>query len=116
MTSTKPGNSLTIQEIESLRATLLRVREENVADLNAAKSTIEKLLADGSAGDPSLREDVGNAEYMIQDATSIIAMVDQALLRIDGGTYGTCTTCQQGIPLARLQLRPYLPTCMACSS
>lgn len=116
MTSTKRANSLTIQEIESLRATLIRVREENVADLNTATSKIDTLLAEGSASDPSLREDVANAKYMTQDASSIIAMVEGTLLRIEDGTYGTCTQCQQDIPLARLQLRPYLPMCIACSS
>lgn len=116
MTSTEQGSYLTIQDLESLRAALIRVRAENVADLDAARSTIGTLVADGSAGDPSLREDVANAEYMTQDATSIIAMVDAALQRIIDGTYGICTQCHQGVPLARLQLRPYGPKCVTCSN
>jgi RNA polymerase-binding transcription factor DksA len=116
MTSTERDSSLTIQDLKSLRGTLIRVREENVADLAAARSTIDTLLADGSAGDPSLREDVANAEYMTEDATSIIAMVDAALVRMEKGTYGICTKCHRAIPLARLQLRPHLPNCVACSS
>ena len=116
MTSTRPGSSLTIQDLESLRAALIRVREENVADHEAARSTIGALVADGSAGDPSLLEVAANAEYMTQDATSIIAMVDAALQRIIDGMYGICTQCHQGIPLARLQLRPYGPKCVTCSN
>lgn len=116
MTDTPPGSLLTIHDLESLRAALLRVREENIADQAAARATIGTLVAEGSVSDPTLREDVANAEYMTQDATSIIAMVDAALQRIIDGTYGICTQCHQGIPLARLQLRPYGPKCVTCSN
>lgn len=115
ITGNPSGSLLTIHDLESLRAALMTVRQENVADQEAARARIGTLVADGSAGDPSLREDLANAEYMTQDATSIIAMVDAALQRIADGTYGICTQCHQGIPLARLQLRPYGPKCVACS-
>lgn len=116
MTSTDPSGRLSAGELESLRATLMRVREENLADVETARSTLETLVGDGTAGSPSLREDVANAEYMIQDATSILAMIDAALLRMGDGTYGTCTACGQQIPLDRLQLRPYGPMCVACAA
>ena len=116
MTRTDPTAGLSAGELESLRATLMRVREENLADVETARSTLETLVGDGTAGSPSLREDVANAEYMIQDATSILAMIDAALVRMDEGTYGTCTSCGQQIPLVRLELRPYGPMCVACAA
>jgi RNA polymerase-binding transcription factor DksA len=116
MTSTHQPSGLGAQDLDSLRATLLRVRAENVADVEKARATLNTLLEDGTAGEPSLREDTANAEYMIDDATSIIAQVDAALKRIEDGTYGICTRCGNPIPLARLGLRPYGPTCVACAS
>ena len=83
MTSTDQSGGLTAGELETLRATLLRVRDENLADIETARATLDTLVGDGTAGSPSLREDVANAEYMTQDATSIIGMIDAALLRMD---------------------------------
>jgi RNA polymerase-binding protein DksA len=116
MTSTDQPRVLSTKDLDSLRAILLRVRAENVADVDKARATLNTLLDDGTAGEPSLREDTANAEYMIDDATSIIAQVDAALQRMDAGTYGTCTRCGNPIPLARLELRPYGSTCVACAS
>jgi DnaK suppressor protein len=110
------AGGLTIQDLESLRATLMSVRVANLADLETARSTMSTLLADGTAASPSLREDVANAEYMIEDASAILAMIDAALLRMDDGTYGTCVDCHQQIPLPRLELRPYGPKCVTCAS
>ena len=115
MTDTPPGNLLTMHDLESLRAALLRVREDNIADQAAARATIGTLVAEGSVSDPTLREDVANAEYMTQDATSIIAMVDGALQRIVDGTYGICTNCGERIPEGRLEARPYADVCIDCA-
>lgn len=116
MTSTERPSGLTSQDLESLRSTLMQVRAANLADREAARSRVAALVDDGTAGSPSLREDVANSEYMIEDATSILAMIDAALVRMDDGTYGTCVDCHQQIPLARLELRPYGPRCVACAS
>ena len=35
-----------------------------------------------------------------------VAAIDQALMRIDEGTYGTCARCGKEIPLARLEAIP----------
>ncbi len=113
--STDRSDGLTAQDIEALRSTLMRVRDENLADVEAARSTLGTLVDDGTASSPSLREDMANAEYMVADATSILAMIDAALLRMDDGTYGTCTSCGQQIPLVRLELRPYGPMCVTCA-
>jgi DnaK suppressor protein len=116
LTSTERRSGLTARDLESLRAALMKVRAENLADLETARSTLGTLVDDGTAGSPSLREDVANAEYMVQDATSILAMIEAALLRMDDGSYGTCTSCGQQIPLVRLELRPYGPKCVACAA
>jgi RNA polymerase-binding protein DksA len=116
MTSTDQPRALSTQDLEMLRAILLRVRTENVADVDKARATLTALVEDGTVGEPSLREDSANAEYMIDDATAIIGQVDAALERMDDGTYGICTRCGNPIPLARLELRPYGATCVACAS
>ncbi len=44
-----------------------------------------------------------------------IRMIDLALTRIDGGTYGECVTCGNDINPARLDVLPYTPVCRDCA-
>jgi DnaK suppressor protein len=46
--------------------------------------------------------------------TAEIAAVDEALTRIEQGTYGECTDCGIDIPVARLQVAPEAPRCIHC--
>ncbi|HEX6887544.1 MAG TPA: TraR/DksA C4-type zinc finger protein [Candidatus Nanopelagicales bacterium] len=108
--------ALSTEELAELRSLLQQVRAENEADLERARATLADLSANGLLTEPSMREVSMGAEYLIDDATGIIARVDAALARMDAGQFGTCTSCGQQIPLGRLRLRPYQPTCVACSS
>lgn len=107
---------LSDDELAELRVGLETLRSENESDLEAAQATMAALAADHTAIDPALHEVGANAEYMIADASSILAQIAAALGRLDGRTYGICTTCGQPILKARLELRPYVPTCVSCSS
>lgn len=44
-----------------------------------------------------------------------LALVDAALARLDGGTYGHCTVCGQRIPEERLEVVPWAATCVRCA-
>ncbi len=45
-----------------------------------------------------------------------IQQIDEALHRIDDGTYGVCTVCGQLIRKPRLLNQPFVLTCMECQS
>lgn len=40
--------------------------------------------------------------------------IEEALRRIEDGTYGVCQSCRQSIGLARLQRLPYTRLCIDC--
>ncbi|MEE8488335.1 MAG: TraR/DksA C4-type zinc finger protein, partial [Gemmatimonadota bacterium] len=42
--------------------------------------------------------------------------LQQALKRIEDGSYGCCTECGEGIPLARLEVFPETATCIECTA
>lgn len=108
--------NLTPEELGSLRESLLTLRAENEADLESATAIMDGLAAEHLVTDPTVHEVAANAEYMIEDATGIIAMIDAALRRMDAGTYSICDGCGNPIPFARLELRPYVTKCVSCSS
>jgi RNA polymerase-binding protein DksA len=49
----------------------------------------------------------GNSEQVIQQ-------IDEALARIDAGTFGTCTRCGRPIAEERLEARPWAALCIDC--
>lgn len=107
--------ALSQQDLDELRGILGRLRDENQADVERARATLEDLSANRLLVDPSMREVSTNAEYLLDDAGDILTKIDAAERRLDAGAFGICTSCGGSIPMGRLRLRPYLPTCVACS-
>ena len=52
---------------------------------------------------------------LLAAARKRIAEVDEALHRIDTGTYGVCEGCGQPIAAERLEVRPFARRCIACA-
>ncbi len=53
---------------------------------------------------------------LLDQARQHLADLDQALARLDQGSYGRCERCGQPIAPARLAARPAARTCIACAS
>lgn len=98
---------------EQLRQHTGRAREnQNDALEIAATDDGVKDVADQSVKD--LNQEI---EYRLSERESqIVADIDQALMRIDEGTYGLCARCGKEIPERRLEALPtarYDAECMA---
>jgi RNA polymerase-binding transcription factor len=48
-------------------------------------------------------------------AIAQLALVEAALARLDGGTFGTCTRCGKPIAPARLEALPWAEHCIDCA-
>ena len=44
----------------------------------------------------------------------LLKKIDDALSRIEGGTYGICEICEEDISLKRLEARPVTTMCIRC--
>ncbi len=44
----------------------------------------------------------------------VLYQIDEALKRVDEGTYGTCQQCDRPIALSRLKAVPYTSLCINC--
>ena len=49
-----------------------------------------------------------------QTDTKLVRAIDDALQRVDGGTFGTCLDCEEVIPQARLDAVPWTRVCVDC--
>ena len=45
-----------------------------------------------------------------------LVRIDEALRRVDDGTYGICVECEQDIPAARLKALPFAVRCVECQA
>ncbi|HEX6387685.1 MAG TPA: TraR/DksA C4-type zinc finger protein [Anaerolineae bacterium] len=45
-----------------------------------------------------------------------LTQIEQALTRLDAGTYGTCVSCGEAIAPGRLEVLPYAVLCIGCQA
>jgi DnaK suppressor protein len=99
------------------RESLLRKRAEILESggIKPLQTTMENNTRQGDLADQAS----GNNEVHIQlklrqtDA-KILAAIEEALARIDKGTYGACRDCGEPISAARLNAIPWTRVCITC--
>lgn len=114
----KTTNKFPAADLKDFRKRLLEAREAALNGVEAMKATgfneSEDHEADGGDGtNQTLRlqalGQMGNINRTVQQ-------IEEALHRIDDGTYGVCTICGQLIRKPRLLNQPFVLTCMECQS
>ena len=72
---------------------------------------------EGEAADPldvaDQIEELATNIPLVEELEARHLDVDEALERMDGGTYGVCEECNEEIPLDRLEANPAARTCIA---
>ena len=105
-------------DLKEFRKRLLDARTKALAGVNAMKATgfneSEDHEADG--GDGTAQTLRLQALGQMGSINRTIQQIDEALHRIDDGTYGVCTVCGQLIRKPRLLNQPFVLTCMECQS
>ena len=103
------------QQLQARRDALDAQRSAHLAGQSRAVHAREVLLQDGD--DATQRDAERTVDFDRTDRDAVaLAEIDQALLRLQGGSYGQCHDCGNSIPLARLQLAPQALRCVACES
>ena len=117
-TQGKTTNKFSAADLKDFRKRLMAARAEALKGIDAMKATgfneSEDHEADGGDGtNQTLRlqalGQMGNINRTIQQ-------IDEALHRIDDGSYGVCTVCGQLIRKPRLLNQPFVLTCMECQN
>lgn len=107
------------REMERFRSLL---EEQLAALLGQGMEVVHQLAGDGGdeIPDPNDRatvEEVRNWTLRLRDRDRrLIAKVQEALARLDAGTFGTCTACGRPISAARLRARPVTDQCIDCKT
>ncbi len=73
-------------------------------------------MDDNFADSASATAERSEALAFIDNARERLADVDEALARMDAGSYGVCADCGKPIPEARLEARPWAVRCVECAA
>jgi DnaK suppressor protein len=52
---------------------------------------------------------------LLQTEEDTLGLIEEALVRIEGGEYGKCIECDGAIPKTRLNALPFTPVCIRCA-
>jgi DnaK suppressor protein len=99
-------------QADTLRVLLIAGMGEQSAQFAQHAAALAALAANATQ-DPTGRDRAMAALHMFT-AREAIEEIEDALVRIDDGGYGKCQSCDQPIPLERLQMIPQTRTCAAC--
>lgn len=112
MTDAERYRKLLLEERKRVAAALEYLHEENAGSMRDEAD--EAAIADNLAETASVTLD-REIDYSLEEASShVLAAIDEALVRLDEGSYGNCVTCGRPIGDDRLGAIPYATQCIEC--
>jgi DnaK suppressor protein len=115
-----PNKNKSRQErVLRFKQALLQARSVILAELSPAGSTLTHSLSD--VGADILDRSASDLERTLclilrERGRNKLKAIDDALERIQDGTFGFCEDCGDKIPLGRLEVMPLAITCIDCKS
>jgi DnaK suppressor protein len=105
--------------VQRFKKALLKEREQIIKDVRQMDESSKEMGQDGI-------QDIGDEAATIYNKHILLTLtenerirlreLDEALDRIDAGTYGTCEECGEPIGLKRLEVNPVATYCVPCKT
>ena len=92
------------------------------AERDRVRNELEAIGVDSGANDSGFADsgqvtaERGEIDALVGSLRETLNDIDNALAKIDTGTYGQCEECGKPIGDARLEAMPAAPLCIACAS
>jgi DnaK suppressor protein len=123
-TVTTKSRALTPRQRTGLRTHLVDDRERTLISIDSITEEMGAFVTarrDTATDDehdpegPTLAFERSQSSAMLAQAQQHLVEIDQALLRMDLGTYGLCINCRDEIAIGRLDARPQASLCIRCA-
>ena len=102
-----------LEERRRIQAALDNLHEENPGSIT--DETGEDAVYDNHLADTATVTYDRELDYTLEENSEhVLADINEALERIDNGTYGVCTNCGKQIAPERLEARPWATLCIDC--
>jgi RNA polymerase-binding protein DksA len=105
-----------LEEEQTRLTKMLRDIEAEREEVRLTETSSDRSPDPNTAEGGSLAFEMEKELSLWQNTQHILAMVEEALVRIDEGKYGKCDDCGGAIPVARLDALPYTKLCVECAS
>ena len=113
------------EELDQVKKKLLLKRALLSGNVNSLESQALKNSRQDASGDlsnmPIHMADIGSDNFeqeftlgLIENEEELLLAIDEAIERIDDGTYGKCESCSKAIPKERLKAIPHASLCIEC--
>ena len=100
------------QMLEDRRRELMNEVQGRIRDVRAEGSRDREVLDQGESSEVDIQEDIEFA--LIQMKSETLNKINEALGRLEDGTYGNCFGCDEEIAEARLRALPFAVRCKDC--
>ena len=115
----KPKEKLSVRE-EKLQQIKLRLLRQRATLLNEAESALNELPGQTifpDLGDQATAETDRNFMLRLRGREQrLLKKIDEAIDRIENGTFGVCDDCGNEIDVKRLEARPVTTMCIECKT
>jgi DnaK suppressor protein len=106
---------LLLEKRRSVRDALEHLQQENHGSLEDEVGELVSGSADQHMADTATETLGREIDYTLEESDArLLAAIDQALARIESGTYGVCVNCGAQIAPERLEAMPWATLCIDC--
>ena len=98
--------------LEERRRELMQEVQGRIRDVRADGSKDREVFDQGESSEVDIQEDIEFA--LIQMKSETLNKINEALRRLEEGTYGNCFECGEEIAEARLRALPFAVRCKDC--
>lgn len=118
----RPSSGLSAKDLEVFRSMLLEKRAQLLGDVSTLRREARRGSRQDAAGElstmPIHMAELGTDNYeleftlrLVEDGRALLGEIDEALDRINNGTYGICLATGKPIGKARLRAKPWAKYC-----
>lgn len=117
--------STTSRHLEQARTRLTAERVAAASRIAALQRDVDDIVESAKGGATDDEHDAEGATIAFERAQAMalleetrlqVGTLDEALARVDAGSYGTCESCGKPIAAERLAARPAATRCISCAS
>jgi len=109
--------SLREKKLKEIRRKLNRQREALISEAGIALTALPDETVFPELGDQASAEIDRNFMLKLKGRErKLLAKIDEAIEKIDNGTYGICESCGEEINIKRLEARPVTTMCIECKT
>ncbi|HXW68167.1 MAG TPA: RNA polymerase-binding protein DksA [Dissulfurispiraceae bacterium] len=105
------------KRLKEIRKKLNQQREALISEAGIALTTLPDETIFPELGDQASAEIDRNFMLKLKGRErKLLAKIDEAIEKIDNGTYGICESCGDEINIKRLEARPVTTMCIECKT